>query len=146
MIETEKARAARDLLEHHSGASADTRQKVDAAELAKYRALGEMLAALVAPQLDADVARAVAAELDARDTDPDADADRERARSAEIADAVQAAVTEAMGRLTDYLSPEDITAVLNERAYVKIAKTLVDHEHITVEIDTIYPEVTLIAG
>ena len=41
----------------------------DAADLAKYRALGEMLAALVAPQLDADVARAVAAELDARDTD-----------------------------------------------------------------------------
>ena len=115
-------------------------------ELARYRALGESLAALVAPQLDADVARAVAAELDARDTDPVADADRERARSAEIADAVQAAVTEAMGRLTDYLSPDDITAVLNERAYKKIAKTLVDHEHITVEIDTIYPEVTLISG
>ena len=145
-METANEKSARDLLEHHSGASADTRQKVDAADLAKYRALGEMLAALVAPQLDADVARAVAAELDARDTDPVADADRERARSAEIADAVQAAVTEAMGRLTDWLSPDDITAVLNAEAYAKIAKTLVDDSHLTVDVDVIYPEATLIAG
>ena len=118
----------------------------DAADLAKYRALGEMLAALVAPQLDADVARAVAAELDARDTDDRANDDRDRDRSAEINDAVQAAVTEAMGRLTDWLSPEDITAVLDERAYAKIAKVLVDDAHLTVDVEVIYPEATLMAG
>ena len=127
----------------------------DAAELAQYRALGVMLAALVAPQLDAelvapqldaDVARAVAAELDARDTDDRANDDRDRDRSAEINDAVQAAVTEAMGRLTDWLSPEDITAVLDERAYAQIAKTLVDDAHLTVDVEVIYPEATLMAG
>ena len=118
----------------------------DAADLAKYRALGEMLAALVAPQLDADVARAVAAELDARDTDDRANDERDRDRSAEINDAVQAAVTEAMGRLTDWLSPEDITAVLDERAYAKIAKVLVDDAHLTVDVEVIYPEATLMAG
>jgi hypothetical protein len=127
----------------------------DAAELAQYRALGVMLAALVAPQLDAelvapqldaDVARAVAAELDARDTDDRAHDDRDRDRSAEINDAVQAAVTEAMGRLTDWLSPEDITAVLDERAYAKIAKVLVDDAHLTVDVEVIYPEATLMAG
>jgi len=118
----------------------------DAADLAKYRALGEMLAALVAPQLDADVARAVAAELDARDTDDRANDDRDRDRSAEIADAAEAAVTEAMGRLTDWLSPEDITAVLDERAYAQIAKTLVDDAHLTVDVEVIYPEATLMAG
>jgi hypothetical protein len=118
----------------------------DAADLAKYRALGEMLAALVAPQLDADVARAVAAELDARDTDDRANDDRDRDRSAEIADAAEAAVTEAMGRLTDWLSPEDITAVLDERAYAKIAKVLVDDAHLTVDVEVIYPEATLMAG
>ncbi len=113
----------------------------DAADLAKYRALGEMLAALVAPQLDADIARAVAAELDARDTDDRANDDRDRDRSAEINEAVDAAVTEAMGRLT-----EDITAVLDERAYAQIAKTLVDDAHLTVDVEVIYPEATLIAG
>jgi len=118
----------------------------DAADLAKYRALGEMLAALVAPQLDADVARAVAAELDARDTDDRVNDDRDRDRSAEIADAAEAAVTEAMGRLTDWLSPEDITAVLDERAYAKIAKVLVDDAHLTVDVEVIYPEATLMAG
>ena len=118
----------------------------DAAELAQYRALGVMLAALVAPQLDADVARAVAAELDARDTDDRANDERDRDRSAEINDAVQAAVTEAMGRLTDWLSPEDITAVLDERAYAKIAKVLVDDAHLTVDVEVIYPEATLMAG
>tara|TARA_R110000824_G_C14735681_1_gene626861 strand:- start:45 stop:494 length:450 start_codon:yes stop_codon:yes gene_type:complete len=149
-METANEKAARELLAHHSGASADTRQKVDAADLAKYRALGEMLAALVAPQLDADVARAVAAELDARDTDDRANDDRDRERSAEIADAVEAAVTDAQWRLTDqctsWLSPDDITAVLNAEAYAKIAKTLVDGSHLTVDVDVIYPEATLIAG
>tara|TARA_R110002020_G_scaffold205844_3_gene410558 strand:+ start:2334 stop:2714 length:381 start_codon:yes stop_codon:yes gene_type:complete len=122
---------------------ADTRQRVDAADLAKYRALGEMLAALVAPQLDADIARAVAAELDARDTDDRANDDRDRDRSAEINEAVEAAVTESMGSL---LSADAITAVLDERAYAQIAKTLVDDAHLTVDVEVIYPEATLIAG
>ena len=129
---------------------ADDDVKGDAMELARYRALGESLAALIAPQLDADVARAVAAELDARDTDDRANDDRDRERSAEIADAVEAAVTDAQWRLTDqctsWLSPDDITAVLNAEAYAKIAKTLVDGSHLTVDVDVIYPEATLIAG
>ena len=116
----------------------------DVAELARYRALGELLAALVAPQLDADVSRAVSVELDARDTDDRANDDRERARSAEITESVEAAVTEAVEAA--------VTEAVTERASLrKIAHALVDNGHLAVESDTVYgevevtPEVTLIA-
>jgi hypothetical protein len=118
----------------------ETAVKGDAVELARYRALGQLLADIVAPQLDANVAKAVAEELDARDTDDVADADRERTRNAEINEAVEAAVTEAMGRLTDWLSPDDIIAVLNEKAYAKIAETLIDNAYITADV---YHDVTV---
>jgi hypothetical protein len=158
-MSTETENGLTDLLELHMEQDADNRQqKVDAEELAKYRALVELLAGLVAPQLDADVARAVSAELayvqDARANDDRANDDRERDQNAEINEAVEAAVTEAMGRLTDWLSPEDVLAVLNREAYGKIANTLVDNGHLAVESDTVYsevdieitPEVTLVAS
>lgn len=110
-------------------------------ELGRYRTLGESLTALVVSQLDDNIAKAVSDELDARDTDDVADAERERARSAEIADAVNAAVTEAMrGRVTDWLSPTDIVAALNEKAYSEIATALIDNEYITADV---YHDVTV---